>query len=119
MGCRNFLVPKKINKIAKYGSQVIEEIPKRSIFAALGLVMVILTSLFLPNKSTDYQSKLLAEEIVIPIASRPLETADPIESLSWHSERVGNGDNLSMIFQRANLSAKDVYQVTSSPDGET
>ena len=92
MGCRNFLVPKKINKIAKYGSQVIEEIPKRSTFAALVLVMVILTSLFLPNKSTDYQSKLLAEEIVIPIASRPLETADPIESLSWHSERVGNGE---------------------------
>ena len=119
MGRRNFLVPKKINKIAKYVSQVIEEIPKRSIFAALGLVMVILTSLFLPNKSTDYQSKLLAEEIVIPIVSRSLETADPIESLSWHSERVGNGDNLSMIFQRANLSAKDVYQVTSSPDGET
>ena len=60
MGHRNFLVTKQINKIAKYVSQVIEEIPKRSIFAALGLVMVILTSLILPSKSTDYQSKLLA-----------------------------------------------------------
>ena len=63
MGHRNFLVPKQINQIAKYVSQVFEEIPKRSIFVALGLVMVILTSLFLPNKSTDYQSKLLAEEM--------------------------------------------------------
>ena len=47
-------MPKKINKIAKYVSQVIEEIPKRSIFVALGLVMVILTSLFLSNQNKDY-----------------------------------------------------------------
>ncbi len=110
---------KKINQIATCIVQVFEEIPKRSLFLALGLVTIILTLLFFPNKSEDHQSKLLAEKIVVPIAFRLSESTDPIESLSWHSEKVRNGDNLSMIFQRANLDAKNVYKLTSSPDGDT
>ncbi len=110
---------KKINQIATCVVQVFGEIPKRSLFVALGLVTVILTLLFFPNKIKDHQSKLLAEEIVFPIASRLSESTDPMESLSWHSEKIRNGDNLSMIFQRANLDATEVYNLTSSPDGDT
>jgi murein DD-endopeptidase MepM/ murein hydrolase activator NlpD len=35
-------------------------------------------------------------------------------SLDWHEEKVKSGDNLTKLFSRVGLSAKDVYQVTQS-----
>ena len=39
--------------------------------------------------------------------------------LMWQEHLVGRGDNLSTLSQRAKFSAKDVYEISSSPNGKS
>ncbi|MFV8819768.1 peptidoglycan DD-metalloendopeptidase family protein [Haliea sp. E17] len=55
------------------------------------------------------------------MANIPLEAAAPKAEVArenhWDEETVRSGDNLSLIFKRAGYNMQDVYNVTSSPDG--
>jgi murein DD-endopeptidase MepM/ murein hydrolase activator NlpD len=110
-------VVKIINEIAEFICKIFEEIPRSNMVLALGLIFIILTSMVLPDRNSKYVSSLVFEKIALPLTSLPSEPTEQTERLYWQSERVGDGDNLSMIFQRAQLTAKDVYQVSSSPKG--
>ena len=60
----------------------------------------------------------VSEPIPIAVESKPAEIDNQNTKLQWRTEKVGNGDNLSTLYQRANFSAVDVYQISSSPKGK-
>ncbi|MFB0990391.1 MAG: LysM-like peptidoglycan-binding domain-containing protein, partial [Porticoccaceae bacterium] len=79
---------------------------------------LILLGFSFPNEET-VTATLASEPIAISIESKPAQIDDQNTKLQWRTEKVGNGDNLSTLYQRANLSAVDVYQISSSPKGKS
>ncbi|MEZ8132935.1 MAG: peptidoglycan DD-metalloendopeptidase family protein [Porticoccaceae bacterium] len=82
------------------------------------LSCLILLGFSFPNEQT-VTATLASEPIAISIESKPVQIDDQNTKLQWRTEKVGNGDNLSTLYQRANLSAVDVYQISSSPKGKS
>jgi murein DD-endopeptidase MepM/ murein hydrolase activator NlpD len=82
------------------------------------LSCLILLGFSFPNEET-VTATLASEPIAISIESKPVQIDDQNTKLQWRTEKVGNGDNLSTLYQRANLSAVDVYQISSSPKGKS
>lgn len=85
---------------------------------AMTLSCLILLGFSFPNEQT-VTATLASEPIAISIESKPAQIDDQNTKLQWRTEKVGNGDNLSTLYQRANLSAVDVYQISSSPKGKS
>ena len=85
---------------------------------AMTLSCLILLGFSFPNEET-VTATLASEPIAISIESKPVQIDDQNTKLQWRTEKVGNGDNLSTLYQRANLSAVDVYQISSSPKGKS
>ena len=85
---------------------------------AMTLSCLILLGFSFPNEQT-VTATLASEPIAISIESKPVQIDDQNTKLQWRTEKVGNGDNLSTLYQRANLSAVDVYQISSSPKGKS
>ena len=85
---------------------------------AMTLSSLILLGFSFPNEET-VTATLVSEPISISIESKPAQIDDQNTKLQWRTEKVGNGDNLSTLYQRANLSAVDVYQISSSPKGKS
>ena len=85
---------------------------------AMTLSCLILLGFSFPNEET-VTATLASEPIAISIESKPAQIDDQNTKLQWRTEKVGNGDNLSTLYQRANLSAVDVYQISSSPKGKS
>ncbi len=57
-------------------------------------------------------------EALEPIVVSAQRLPDPSTVLpAWHTETVGRGDNLSLIFGRAGFTDRDVYQVSSADGG--
>ena len=92
-------------------------VPRRNLLFIGGILALIVIALVSPEQETD-QTKLVTEPILVPIESEPLEIVDSQIDLNWQSEIVGKGDNLSTLFLRAKFSAKDVYEISTSPKGK-
>ena len=87
------------------------------------LIVITLSGLILLGFSFPSEEKSTAtavsEPIAIAVESKPAEVDNQNTKLQWRTEKVGNGDNLSTLYQRANFSAVDVYQISSSPKGKS
>ena len=94
------------------------DFPRRNMLIAMTLSCLILLGFSFPNEQT-VTATLASEPIAISIESKPVQIDDQNTKLQWRTEKVGNGDNLSTLYQRANLSAVDVYQISSSPKGKS
>jgi murein DD-endopeptidase MepM/ murein hydrolase activator NlpD len=94
------------------------DFPRRNMLIAMTLSCLILLGFSFPNEQT-VTATLASEPIAISIESKPAQIDDQNTKLQWRTEKVGNGDNLSTLYQRANLSAVDVYQISSSPKGKS
>lgn len=83
--------------------------------ACLGICLTGLFALF-PSKDAAAKRQVLALDLTLPVS--PMPAAEPLvdEVLSWVTLDVKSGDNLSLLFQRAGLSDRDVYEFTSSGD---
>ena len=92
--------------------------PRQHLILA-SLVACCLMGLVVYPVSDAEANRQVAESVALPqtdeMATTPVEEVEP--ALAWTEEVVSSGDNLSTLFSRANLSAVDVYQVSSSPDG--
>lgn len=104
-------------------SQFIAEFPRRHIvFAASVITVIFFVLLLMPSKPAE--ANRVTQEIPLTITSNPVvaepEAATTLElkieetPAPWLTEKVKNGDNLSLIFQRVNLSAKEVYAIVNS-----
>lgn len=108
----------KAGKVAHFFLMFARDFPRRNMLIAMTLSSLILLGFSFPNEET-VTATLVSEPISISIESKPAEIDDQNTKLQWRTEKVGNGDNLSTLYQRANLSAVDVYQISSSPKGKS
>ncbi|WP_341806407.1 peptidoglycan DD-metalloendopeptidase family protein [Pseudomaricurvus alcaniphilus] len=92
--------------------------PKRHLVAAGVLGVALVVSTFLPPTDTvepKRQSQTVELEIkpeiqqLLPPVAEPI-TEEIIPQIDWHKERVVSGDNLSLIFQRAGLSDRILFE---------
>ena len=108
----------KARKVAHFFLMFARDFPRRNMLIAMTLSCLILLGFSFPNEQT-VTATLASEPIAISIESKPVQIDDQNTKLQWRTEKVGNGDNLSTLYQRANLSAVDVYQISSSPKGKS
>jgi murein DD-endopeptidase MepM/ murein hydrolase activator NlpD len=111
-------VIEKARKVAHFFLMFARDFPRRNMLIAMTLSCLILLGFSFPNEQT-VTATLASEPIAISIESKPVQIDDENTKLQWRTEKVGNGDNLSTLYQRANLSAVDVYQISSSPKGKS
>lgn len=108
----------KARKMGHFFLMFARDFPRRNMLIAMTLSCLILLGFSFPNEQT-VTATLASEPIAISIESKPVQIDDQNTKLQWRTEKVGNGDNLSTLYQRANLSAVDVYQISSSPKGKS
>ncbi|WP_019529819.1 peptidoglycan DD-metalloendopeptidase family protein [Dasania marina] len=105
------------NKPSPHLSQIIAEYPRRHLlFAAAACCLLFITLMVIPSKEAE--ALRTSQAITLPIiSSKPIitEAATPdTPQAPWKELVVQNGDNLSLLFQRAQLTGRDVYEITSS-----
>jgi murein DD-endopeptidase MepM/ murein hydrolase activator NlpD len=103
---------------ARFSHLMLNVFPRRHLIAASVVACCLLVLIIYP--ATDAEAnRRVSESVVIPVAQTPTAVVEKIEpSLRWVEQSVKSGDSLSTIFSRANLSAADVYKVSSSKDGK-
>ncbi|MBU3069469.1 peptidoglycan DD-metalloendopeptidase family protein [Aestuariicella sp. G3-2] len=93
--------------------------PRKHLITVGALCSVLIVTLAL-NPSKDSETKRHSQSIkltlsnpeiqeLLPDATVPM-TPDLVPSVDWHVEKVRSGDNLSLIFQRAGLSDRDLFE---------
>ena len=108
----------KVRNIAHFFLMFARDFPRRNMLIAFALSGMIILGFSFP-RDESHTAMLISEPIPIAIERHPAEDNSKNINLQWHTEKVGNGDNLSTLFQRANFSAVDVYQISSSPKGKS
>lgn len=102
--------------------RTIKGFPHHHILAAALLGMVLIVSTFLPpsktvgtKRHTQSIDLHLNSEVqdFLPKITEPT-TDDIIPQIEWHKERIGSGDNLSLVFQRAGLSDRKLFEFMAS-----
>jgi murein DD-endopeptidase MepM/ murein hydrolase activator NlpD len=111
---------KKNSKSRKQGlGSVIGHFPRHHmvLVACLGACLVALSALF-PSKDASATRQSLNLDLALPsieLDEALLEVTEVIEP-EWLTLEVKSGDNLSLLFQRAGLTNRDVYEFTSGND---
>lgn len=93
--------------------------PRKHLIVVGALCSTLLITLAL-NPSKDTETKRHSQSIkltlsnpeiqeLLPDATVPM-TPDLVPSIEWHTEKVRSGDNLSLLFQRAGLSDRDLFE---------
>ena len=107
----------KARKIAHFFLMFARDFPRRNMVIVITLSGLILLGFSFPSQEKS-TTTAVSEFIPIAVESKPAEVDNQNTKLQWRTEKVGNGDNLSTLYQRANFSAVDVYQISSSPKGK-
>jgi murein DD-endopeptidase MepM/ murein hydrolase activator NlpD len=98
---------------------LISEFPKQHIVVVIGLALALFVFLLSPsNKPSEaiVRSVMILDLNIEPSVNSELlaTTVTPLAPIfaepTWHSETVKSGDNLSLIFQRAGLSDRTLYE---------
>lgn len=67
-----------------------------------------------PTSAQEVEASIKAELNIAAEQSPSQEVAQAAKTVSWHSETVKSGDNLSKIFRRAGLNDADIYELIST-----
>ncbi len=102
---------------------------RHTLLAGFFLTLIGLAFVLLPTPEVEAKRSLIPlainiapeeepEEITLPSKPEELanETTSPESSQLWQTLTVKNGDSLSSLFDRANLSAQELYQLTHSTE---
>jgi murein DD-endopeptidase MepM/ murein hydrolase activator NlpD len=95
-----------------------ESFPRKHMLAVgVILVTVALGTLLLP--SDDVEAERINQSVAISFntdtkATETEPTPPSLPAIEWHEFKVGNGDTLSDIFNRAGLSATDMMNIVNS-----
>ena len=111
-----------VNKVRKTVSllhSTLKDFPRHHLMMASAVGCCLLVLALYPVSDAEANRKI-AESIEIPVTTQlPIIAPEEIEpALNWTEQRVSSGDSLSTLFTRAELTAIDVYQVSSSQDGK-
>ena len=111
-----------VNKVRKTVSllhSTLKDFPRHHLMMASAVGCCLLVLALYPVSDAEANRKI-AESIEIPVTTQlAIIAPEEIEpALNWTEQRVSSGDSLSTLFTRAELTAIDVYQVSSSQDGK-
>jgi murein DD-endopeptidase MepM/ murein hydrolase activator NlpD len=109
-----------MQKATRFLHLILNVFPRRHLIAASAVSCCLLLLIAYPVTEAE-ANRQVSEQLVLPAKSAS-ETIPAIEApepqLRWVEQTVGSGDSLSLLFNRAKLSAADVYKVSSSKDGK-
>lgn len=99
-------------------AQRLKTFPRKHLITVSALCAVLVITLAL-NPSEDREAKRHSQTIklslnsteiqeLLPDATEPMTPA-LVPTIEWHTEKVRSGDNLSLLFQRAGLSDRDLF----------
>ncbi|MCR8924402.1 peptidoglycan DD-metalloendopeptidase family protein [Dasania sp. GY-MA-18] len=104
------------NKPSQHLSQLIAEFPRRHLLIAIAACcLLFITLMVMPSQEAE--ALRTSQSITLPIASKPIIEEPAVAATPqapWKELVVQKGDNLSLLFQRAQLTGRDVYEITSS-----
>ena len=109
---------KKVQETGHFLLLLARDFPRRSLLLA-ALAGALIVSVYLSPGDNKIQPIMIVEPITIAVDSAPTVKEENHLQLTWQEHLVGRGDNLSTLSQRAEFSAKDVYKVSSSPNGKS
>ena len=109
---------KKVQEIGHFLLLLARDFPRRNLLLA-ALAGALIVTVYLSPGDNKIQPILIAEPITIALDSAPTVKEENHLQLIWQEHLVGSGDNLSTLSQRAKFSAKDVYKISSSPNGKS
>ncbi len=96
-------------------SQIVAEYPRKHLaIASAAIAVVFLFLLLIPGESAE--ATRVSVPVELNLEAKNTSTQAPAENpeLPWKEVVIRSGDNLSKIFQRASLSAGDVYDIVSN-----
>ena len=104
------------NKPSENLSQLVSEFPRRHlVIACIACCLLFIALMTIPSKEAEALRTTQPIELVIETKPQLTEpVAIPSPQIPWTTVTIKSGDNLSKIFQRANLNGRDVYEVTTS-----
>lgn len=109
----------KVHKTVSFLHSILRDFPRHHLIMASAIGCCLLAVALYPISDAE-ANRQVAEPLIIPVAAQPPTT--PVEevapALEWSEQKVHSGDSLSTLFSRAQLTAIDVYQVSSSEDGK-
>lgn len=109
---------KKVQETGHFLLLLARDFPRRNLLLA-ALAGTLIVTVYLSPGDNKIQPILIAEPITIALDSAPTVKEENHLQLIWQEHLVGSGDNLSTLSQRAKFSAKDVYKISSSPNGKS
>ncbi|MEH6559698.1 MAG: peptidoglycan DD-metalloendopeptidase family protein [Oceanicoccus sp.] len=99
-------------------SQLVAEFPRKHLaIASTAVTAIFVAMLLVPGESA--QAKRISLPVELKLEAKQLamaKTAVPSPMMAWVEQDVQKGDNLSLIFQRASLSASDVHDIVNNSD---
>lgn len=103
-------------------SAILNAFPKQHLLMLAGLVAALFVFMIIPSPETAEAKRseqplaieLLPQEHIELLAKTETPTTPIFEEPEWHQETVKPGDNLSLIFQRAGLSDRALYEFMSA-----
>ena len=114
------MIASLMQKATSFLHLILNVLPRRHLIAASVVSCCLLILIIYPVTDAE-ANRRVSEQLILPTESVAIKTAPqvtPEPALRWVEQTVGSGDSLSLLFSRANLSAADVYKVSSSKDGK-
>lgn len=105
------------NKTTPKLSQIVAEFPRRHlVLASVALMLMFVGLLLAPGESV--QAKRTSQPLALQLDAKAVAepTIEVADETPWTEVAIRNGDNLSTLFKRASLSARDVYQIVNHSD---
>lgn len=100
---------------------IAQEFPRRHLLLASALSGCLLALAIYPYGSNEIKRQIYEPLDIVLESAAPDVTITPTESfeLLWREQAVSYGDNLSTLFQRAKLTPRDVYEISSLKTGKS
>jgi murein DD-endopeptidase MepM/ murein hydrolase activator NlpD len=99
--------------------QWLAEFPRKHlVIASIALLLVFACMLLVPNQNAQAKRISIPVDLQIEPVEQAVIAPPPAAEPQWLEITVAKGDNLSLIFQRAKLSATDVYNFVNNNEAE-
>jgi murein DD-endopeptidase MepM/ murein hydrolase activator NlpD len=111
----------KLKKRSHFLLSIAQEFPRRHLLLASALSGCLLALAIYPYGSNEIKRQIYEPLDIVLESAAPDVTITPTESfeLLWREQMVSYGDNLSTLFQRAKLTPRDVYEISSLKTGKS
>ena len=111
----------KLKKRSHFLLSIAQEFPRRHLILASALSGCLLALAIYPYGNAETKRQIYEPLDIVLESAASDAPVTPTESfeLLWREQTVSYGDNLSTLFQRAKLTPRDVYEISSLKAGKS